>query len=161
MLRSAIAKNRIAVSAYLMDGLVPIQGDRVQLQQVLVNLILNAVEAMSSIRYLAVVRSSVLEYRDGANHSYALSGAPPLPVVNYHSKVSMIAEGKGSALQLIATYEAREVSDADAKRAVDWLIFGHSASVATWMLQRSPTDFSRYSAHPGEPAVASSSAGRP
>jgi C4-dicarboxylate-specific signal transduction histidine kinase len=49
MLRSAIAKNRIAVSTHLMDGLVPIRGDRVQLQQVLVNLILNAVEAMSSV----------------------------------------------------------------------------------------------------------------
>jgi len=49
MLRSAIAKNRIAVSTHLMDGLIPIRGDRVQLQQVLVNLILNAVEAMSSV----------------------------------------------------------------------------------------------------------------
>jgi PAS domain S-box-containing protein len=49
LVRSAIAKNRIAVSTHLMDGLVPIRGDRVQLQQVLVNLILNAVEAMSSV----------------------------------------------------------------------------------------------------------------
>ncbi|MFB9268056.1 AAA family ATPase [Bradyrhizobium erythrophlei] len=49
MLRGAIAKNRIAVSTYLMDGLVPIRGDRVQLQQVLLNLILNAVEAMISV----------------------------------------------------------------------------------------------------------------
>ena len=48
MVRSAISKNRVSVSAYLMDGLIPVQGDRVQLQQVLVNLILNAVEAMSS-----------------------------------------------------------------------------------------------------------------
>jgi len=32
-----------------MDGLIPVQGDRVQLQQVVVNLILNAVEAMSSV----------------------------------------------------------------------------------------------------------------
>src|ERR1700741_3244741 len=49
MLRSAIAKNRIAVSTRLMDGLIPVRGDRVQLQQVLVNLILNAVEAMGSV----------------------------------------------------------------------------------------------------------------
>src|SRR5258707_12541196 len=49
LVRSAIAKNRISVSTHLMDGLVPIRGDRVQLQQVLVNLILNAVEAMSSV----------------------------------------------------------------------------------------------------------------
>ena len=48
MVRSAIAKNSIAVNTDLMDELVPVQGDRVQLQQVVVNLILNAVEAMSS-----------------------------------------------------------------------------------------------------------------
>jgi len=49
MVRSTIAKNRIVVRTHLMNGLVPIWGDRVQLQQVLVNLILNAVEAMSSV----------------------------------------------------------------------------------------------------------------
>jgi PAS domain S-box-containing protein len=49
MVRSAIAKNGVSVSARLMDGLVPVRGDRVQLQQVLVNLILNAVEAMGSV----------------------------------------------------------------------------------------------------------------
>jgi PAS domain S-box-containing protein len=49
MVRSAIAKNEISVSTRLMDGLVPVQGDRVQLQQVLVNLMLNAIEAMSSV----------------------------------------------------------------------------------------------------------------
>ena len=49
MVRSAIAKDGISVSTRLMDGPVPVQGDRVQLQQVLVNLILNAVEAMSSV----------------------------------------------------------------------------------------------------------------
>src|SRR6266853_3864792 len=49
MVGSAIGKSDISVSTCLMDGLVPVQGDRVQLQQVLVNLILNAVEAMSSV----------------------------------------------------------------------------------------------------------------
>jgi PAS domain S-box-containing protein len=48
MVRSAIARNGIAVNTDLKDALVPVQGDRVQLQQVIVNLILNAVEAMSS-----------------------------------------------------------------------------------------------------------------
>jgi PAS domain S-box-containing protein len=47
MVRNAIAKNGITVSTHLMDGLAPILGDRVQLQQVIMNLILNAVEAMS------------------------------------------------------------------------------------------------------------------
>jgi PAS domain S-box-containing protein len=49
IVRSTIAKNRIVVRTHLMNGLVAIRGDRVQLQQVLVNLLLNAVEAMSSV----------------------------------------------------------------------------------------------------------------
>jgi len=48
MVRSTIAKNGIAVSTKFADGLVSIQGDRVQLQQVVMNLILNAVEAMGA-----------------------------------------------------------------------------------------------------------------
>jgi PAS domain S-box-containing protein len=47
--RSVIAKSRIGVSTQLEEGLVPVQGDRVQVQQVIVNLILNAVEAMGSV----------------------------------------------------------------------------------------------------------------
>src|SRR6516164_5967768 len=49
MVRSAIVKNGIALSTRLMDGLVPVWGDRVQLQQVVVNLVLNALDAMSSV----------------------------------------------------------------------------------------------------------------
>jgi signal transduction histidine kinase len=48
MVRGVSARNRIAVNTHLMNELVPVQGDRVQLQQVIVNLILNAVDSMSS-----------------------------------------------------------------------------------------------------------------
>ena len=47
--RSAIDQNRVSVRTRLTDALSPVQGDRVQLQQVVLNLILNAVEAMSSV----------------------------------------------------------------------------------------------------------------
>ena len=46
--RSAIIKNGISVQTRLSEGLFPIHGDRVQLQQVVLNLLLNAVEAMGS-----------------------------------------------------------------------------------------------------------------
>jgi signal transduction histidine kinase len=48
MVHSAFAKNKIAVTARLPEEQVPVQGDRVQLQQVIVNLVLNAVDAMGS-----------------------------------------------------------------------------------------------------------------
>jgi signal transduction histidine kinase len=46
--RTAIAKNVILVGTHL-EGALSVEGDRVQLQQVLLNLILNAVEAMGSV----------------------------------------------------------------------------------------------------------------
>jgi PAS domain S-box-containing protein len=49
LVRSAITENEISVQIRLTEGLARVQGDRVQLQQVILNLILNAVEAMSSV----------------------------------------------------------------------------------------------------------------
>jgi PAS domain S-box-containing protein len=47
--QSAIIKNRVWVQTRLSEGLPPIHGDRIQLQQVVMNLLLNAVEAMGSV----------------------------------------------------------------------------------------------------------------
>lgn len=47
--RSAIIKNGVSLQTRLSEGLFPIHCDRVQLQQVVLNLILNAAEAMGSI----------------------------------------------------------------------------------------------------------------
>jgi PAS domain S-box-containing protein len=47
--RTAISKNGVAVHTRLVEGPLAVEGDRVQLQQVALNLILNAIEAMSSI----------------------------------------------------------------------------------------------------------------
>jgi PAS domain S-box-containing protein len=45
----AITTNGVSVRTRLAEALLPVQGDRVQLQQVVLNLILNAVEAMSTV----------------------------------------------------------------------------------------------------------------
>src|SRR5258708_7470074 len=47
--RSAITKNRVWVQTRLSGGSCSVHGDRVQLQQVVLNLLLNAVEAMGSV----------------------------------------------------------------------------------------------------------------
>jgi C4-dicarboxylate-specific signal transduction histidine kinase len=44
-----MVKNNVSVQTQLAEALPPIQGDRVQLQQVILNLMVNAVEAMSSV----------------------------------------------------------------------------------------------------------------
>jgi hypothetical protein len=48
--RSAISKNGVSVQTRLAHGSLRAQGDRVQLQQVVLNLILNAVEAMGAVQ---------------------------------------------------------------------------------------------------------------
>ena len=45
--RGEILKNGVSVQTQLAEGLPLIQGDRVQLQQVILNLIVNAVHALS------------------------------------------------------------------------------------------------------------------
>ncbi|QOG23706.1 AAA family ATPase [Bradyrhizobium sp. SEMIA] len=47
--QSVTQRNEVSVQTHLADGSLPIRGDRIQLQQVLLNLIINATEAMSSI----------------------------------------------------------------------------------------------------------------
>jgi len=46
---SVLGKNEVTVQTRLKEGLFPVQGDRVQVQQVLLNLVLNAIEAMGSV----------------------------------------------------------------------------------------------------------------
>jgi C4-dicarboxylate-specific signal transduction histidine kinase len=49
MVRAPIDKNKVSVRTRLAAGLTSVCGDRVQLQQVVMNLILNSVEAMSTV----------------------------------------------------------------------------------------------------------------
>jgi C4-dicarboxylate-specific signal transduction histidine kinase len=50
MVQSEIDRNKIIIRTRFAVGLNPVRGDRVQLQQVVMNLILNSVEAMSSVK---------------------------------------------------------------------------------------------------------------
>jgi PAS domain S-box-containing protein len=61
--QSEVAEQRVSVRLRLAEGLMAVRGDRVQLQQVVLNLILNALEAMSSVddsrRELSISTDSV------------------------------------------------------------------------------------------------------
>lgn len=48
--RSEAQKNRVSLQTQLARGLPPVTGDRIQLQQVILNLIVNAIEAMSEVK---------------------------------------------------------------------------------------------------------------
>ncbi|HWN77545.1 MAG TPA: sensor histidine kinase, partial [Bradyrhizobium sp.] len=47
--RNEAANNGVLVRTQLAEGLPPVQGDRVQLQQVMLNLIVNAIQSMSGV----------------------------------------------------------------------------------------------------------------
>jgi C4-dicarboxylate-specific signal transduction histidine kinase len=47
--QNAITEKEVSVQTRLASGLPPVLGDRIQLQQVVLNLVLNAVEAISSV----------------------------------------------------------------------------------------------------------------
>jgi len=47
--RSEILRNGVSLKTQLDRGLPPVRGDRVQLQQVIMNLVMNAVEAMGGM----------------------------------------------------------------------------------------------------------------
>src|SRR5208282_1587719 len=49
LLRSELQRSRVILRAELADDLPPVAGDRVQLQQVILNLLRNASDAMSSV----------------------------------------------------------------------------------------------------------------
>jgi len=49
LVHGELGKHRVVVELRLTPGLSPVRGDRVELQQVMLNLILNAIEAMGSI----------------------------------------------------------------------------------------------------------------
>ena len=63
--RGEAVKHGISVDAQLAEALPAILGDRVQLQQVILNLIINAIEAMGGVRWAAPTEYQDRKIRDG------------------------------------------------------------------------------------------------
>jgi PAS domain S-box-containing protein len=58
LMRSELRRNEISIETDLATGPLPVLGNRVQLQQVILNLIMNAVEAMSTVEGVRMLRVS-------------------------------------------------------------------------------------------------------
>src|SRR5215467_8511432 len=77
MARAPIEKNRVSVHTHLAAGLISVWGDHVQLQQVVLNLILNAIEAMGSVGERARFLSIRTEQRGTAEILVAIHDSGP------------------------------------------------------------------------------------
>jgi C4-dicarboxylate-specific signal transduction histidine kinase len=114
--RSEISTSGVAVQKRMADDLPSIWGDRVQLQQVILNLIMNAIEAMSEVsegsREL-LIRTSKAE-TDGVLVAIGDSG-PGLPQVNpesvfeafYTTKANGLGMGLSVCHAIIAAHGGR------------------------------------------------------
>jgi PAS domain S-box-containing protein len=121
MVQSAIDKNNISVSTRLMEGLMSVEGDRVQLQQVALNLVLNAVEAMSSVE--GVRKLSIKTEQDEAD-SILVSVRDSGPGIDpkqldrvfepfYTTKTSGVGMGLSICRSIIGAHGGRLWVDAD------------------------------------------------
>ena len=68
LVRGELSKNGVSVHVRTAEGLSPVKGDRVQLQQVMLNLILNSIEAMTG----ADVSGAETGDHDGSRHTDGL-----------------------------------------------------------------------------------------
>jgi PAS domain S-box-containing protein len=114
--RAPILEHGVVLTMQLSEGLPPIWGDRVQLQQVALNLIMNAVEAMSEVREGSrqlVISTSKAE-SDGVLVAVGDSG-PGLPPANvagifepfYTTKASGLGMGLSICRSIVEAHGGR------------------------------------------------------
>ena len=116
LMRSEAVKGGISVQTDLAHSLPVIEGDRVQLQQVILNLIVNAVEAMSSVSggVRSFFISTCIADADGVFISISDSG-PGLPPTNlanifdafYTTKASGLGMGLSICRSIVDAHDGR------------------------------------------------------
>jgi len=79
ILRSDLIDRRVEVVLELPANLPPVKGDRVQLQQVLLNLMMNAADAMGSVAHARVLRVCTLLAEDGEVEVQVADNGPGIP----------------------------------------------------------------------------------
>jgi len=79
ILRSDLIDRRVEVVLELAAGLPPVRGDRVQLQQVLLNLMMNSTDAMGSVAHRRVLTVRTLLVEDGEVEVQVADNGPGIP----------------------------------------------------------------------------------
>jgi PAS domain S-box-containing protein len=102
--RAVTLEHSVSVKMRLSDGLPHILGDRVQLQQVVLNLVMNAVEAMSEVsegsRELLISTSEVEPGGVLVTVSDAGAGLPPNPAQIFEAFYTTKSSGLGMGLSI-------------------------------------------------------------
>jgi PAS domain S-box-containing protein len=120
--RSAIAENGVSVQTRLSEGLAPVEGDRVQLQQVFLNLVLNAAEAMSMVDRGA--RQLLISTEEGGANGVLVAVRDSGPGINpehiehvfdafYTTKPSGVGMGLSICRSIIEAHSGRLWADAN------------------------------------------------
>jgi PAS domain S-box-containing protein len=123
--RSAIAENRVSVQTRLTERLAPVEGDRVQLQQVIMNLILNAAEAMRAVDEGA--RELLISTEQSRTNGVLVAVRDSGPGIDpehiervfeafYTTKSSGVGMGLSICRSIIAAHGGRLWADANAPR---------------------------------------------
>jgi PAS domain S-box-containing protein len=105
LVRGELSKHHVSVQTRLAPGLSPVHGDRVQLQQVMLNLIVNAIEAMTTVddEVRELVVSTEPSPAEGLLVAVGDSG-PGIPLVNreriFESFFTTKAAGVGIGLSI-------------------------------------------------------------
>ena len=125
LVRGELSKHRVSVQMQLAEGLSPAHGDRVQLQQVMLNLILNAIEAIISVddEVRELVISTEPSPPDGLLVAVRDSGPGVAPEDRerifesfYTTKASGVGVGLSICRSIIEAHEGRLWADAHQPR---------------------------------------------
>jgi C4-dicarboxylate-specific signal transduction histidine kinase len=123
--RSAITKNGVSVQTRLTEGSLPVQVDRVQVQQVVLNLILNAVEAMASVE--AGARELLISTKQNETNGIVVAVSDSGPGIDpenldrvfeafYTTKSSGVGMGLSICRSIIEAHGGRLWADANKPR---------------------------------------------